>query len=219
VTTSPEAWVEGRAPSHAPVTLERSRSRYAPLPSPASRSFGHGPKGLRSLLIEDPELRQAESKRNPQNMHHSTEVATFSVHAGQVFMLDLVAVFSSESRSRFLVLKPEATRRCCVTAQWTKPWNSWLVFQPHEQSAPQWFVYELNAGPLMMCNSPGFFIGESDMARILYDDGAGVARPKTLARIGTLLRRCYDPAHATPRARRRLDALSAMARRPCAALS
>ena len=46
----PGARVEVRGPSHAPgVPL----SRHAPFPPPASRSFGHGSKCLRGLLIGD----------------------------------------------------------------------------------------------------------------------------------------------------------------------
>jgi hypothetical protein len=92
----------------------------------------------------------AESKRNPQTVHHRKEAGTLSAHAGQAFVFPVAGATLRSRRFRSLTLKPAAIRRCCVTAHSTKPWNWSLVFQPHEQSAPQRSTYALNTGPLMM---------------------------------------------------------------------
>jgi hypothetical protein len=74
---------------------------------------------------------------------------------------------------------------CCSTAQWTKLCRKWLAFQPHEQSAPQRFVYALNAGPLM----------DVQLARLLH---------RSVSHGQDSLRRWGRVASRTPRAPRAL---------------
>ena len=51
----------------APVDATVARSRYAPFPPPASRSFGHGPKCLRGLLVGDTRERD-EARRGQRGL-------------------------------------------------------------------------------------------------------------------------------------------------------